>query len=475
MASSDATVLAHPAVVALVGRLEACLAVVEAELARLRTENAALRARLEQPPKTPANSSVPPARGFKPDRAARRRAVKAAGEPPAKRGPKSGHPGVSRSRVAAPVLDAVLVCRPETCGACGHGLPPTGGVVVGRRQVVELPPVRPVVTEARRLRLCCRHCGHHTTGAYPASFGAHGRFGPRLLATITLLHEQHHVGYERLATLLGELFGVTVSEGTLVAAVQRVADVLTPQAIAIAQQVRTSGVVGSDETGARVDGVNWWEWVFQTETAAYHTICRRRNTDVVLSFLAGVQPGVWVSDLWKPQLAAPAARYQICLAHQLRELQYAIDGQQGAAQAWAQAFQTLLREAVHLRHQQDAGDVPFGGVAVTQLEAACEALLAETPPGWSADLKRRYQRHRQALFVFLADPAVPPTNNASERSLRPSVVHRKVTGGFRSVAGAAAYAILRTIADTARKRGQAVFTTLLAALDPATACTSQPA
>ena len=454
MASSDATVLAHPAVVALVGRLEARLAVLEADLATLRTENAALRARLAQPPKTPQNASVPAP----------------------KRGAKPGHRGVSRRRVAAPAVDAVLVCRPETCGRCGHGLPAQGGAVIARRQQVELPPVRPVVTEAQRLRVRCRHCGHHSRGQYPAGVAAHGRCGPRLLATISLLHEQHQVGYERLATLLGELFGVTVSEGTLVAAVQRVAGVLEPAATAIAAQVRHSGVVGSDETGARVDGVNWWEWVFQSTDAAYHTICRRRNTDVVLRFLAGVQPGVWVSDLWQPQLAAPAARYQICVAHQLRDLQYAIDGQHGAAQTWAQTFQALLREAVQRRHQQDDGAASVGGAAVARIETACDVLLAETlPTGWSAALQRRYRPHRQALFVFLHDPTVPPTNNASERRLRPSVVHRKVSGGFRSEAGATAYAILRTVADTVRKRAQPVFAVLLAALDPATALIPQPA
>jgi Transposase IS66 family len=177
-----------------------------------------------------------------------------------------------------------------------------------------------------------------------------------------------------LAALLGELYGLSVSEGSLVAAVQRVAGALEPEATAIAEQVRQGGVVGSDETSARVDGVNWWEWVFQTEDAVYHTIQRRRNTDVVLSFLAGVQPGVWVSDLWKPQLAAPAARYQICLAHQLRDLQYAADGQRGFTRAWERGMQALLRAAIHLRHQQDAGTLPVSGAAVAELEATADVV-----------------------------------------------------------------------------------------------------
>jgi len=261
-----------------------------------------------------------------------------------------------------------------------------------------------------------------------------------------------------------------------VAAVPRVAAVLEPEALAIAQQVRQGGVVGADETGARVDGTQPWEWVLQTDDAAYHTIQRRRNTDVVLTFLAGVRPGVWVSALWKPQLAAPALRYQIGLAHQLRDLPYAVDGQRGYAQAWARVLRALLRAVIPLRHQQAAGRVPVGGAAVAELEATLDIMLATVlPPGWRADRQRRFCQHWTALLRLLHDPTVPPTNNASERSLRPSVLHRKVTGGVRSDAGAAAYAILRTVADTAHKRGQAVFATILAALTRPAEVSLQPA
>lgn len=117
-----------------------------------------------------------------------------------------------------------------------------------------------------------------------------------------------------------------MSEGALAEAVGRREAALVPAAAAIAAAVRTAPVIGSDETRARVDGVNWWEWVFQTETAAYHTIQRRRNTEVVLTFLNGTIPRYWTSDRWKPQLAAPAVCYHICLAHPWRDLRSAQQG-----------------------------------------------------------------------------------------------------------------------------------------------------
>ncbi len=317
-------------------------------------------------------------------------------------------------------------------------------------------------------------------GRYPDGFGAIGAFGPRLVATAALLHEEHHVAYARLVEVCAGLFGLCISEGALVEAVGRLEQALLPAAATIAGEVRAAAVIGSDETSARVDGVNWWEWVFQTETAAYHTIQRRRNTEVVLSFLNGTIPRVWTSDLWKPQLKAPSVQYQICLAHQLRDLRYAAQAETGtaraAARAWAEAMATLLRRAIHARHEQQAGRLDEAAYAdeVAAVEAECDRLLAQPlSSGWSSDLQTRYQVHRRGLLTFLHQADVPPTNNASERSLRPSVVHRKVTGGFRSEAYAQGYAALRTVADTARKRGQQVFTLLLRAAGPVLPITTQ--
>lgn len=457
-----------PAVRRLIAELRDALGLAQARIAELEAEIATLRGSSgppKPPVKTPATSSIPPAKGWKAQRAP---ADPEAARP--KRGPKPGHRGVSRVRLALDQVDVVLPCRPAQCRHCGLALPATGGVVVACRQVVELPPVRPVVIEAQRLRVVCRHCRHGTVGVYPEGFGATGRFGPRLVATAALLHEEHHVAYARLTDLLDGLFGLTISEGALVEAVGRLGQALVPAAEVIGEEVRTAAVIGSDETSARVDGTNWWEWVFQTATAAYHCIVRRRNTAVVLTFLDGVVPRAWVSDLWQPQLKAGALRYQICLAHQLRDLAYAVQAETGparaAARTWAAAMTVLLQQAIHARNEHVAGrlDAAPYAVAVDAIERDCDARLAEAlTAGWSYDLQTRFQVHRRGLLTFLHHLDVPPTNNASERSLRPSVVHRKVTGGFRSEAFAQGYAALRTVADTARKRGENVFTTLLAA------------
>jgi transposase len=441
MSDDELLHLSAAEVVAHVRRLEARIAELEAELARRGG-----------PPRTPQNSATPPSKGWKRERPA--------GEG-AKRGPPFGHLGTSRRR-AEP--DWVVLCQPTHCAGCGADLAAAPQERVGTSQVVELPPVEPVVLEAWRYAATCPHCGTATTAAYPAGFEPTRVFGPHLEALWTYFHEQHHVSYARLATIGRDLWHLGVSQGALAHALRRAAQRLRPQAAAIRDDVRASPVIGSDETSARVNGRTHWQWVFQTPTASYHVIGPRRNGAVVEDFLGDAVPETWVSDLWKPQLNARAARHQVCLAHQLRELQYVVDREQSA---WAQDCQVLFRLAIHRAHQRDRGALRGAAytAAVRKIEATCDALLATPVEGAEASrLWVRFREHHERLFVFLHDSAVPPTNNTSEQALRHSVVHRRVTGGFRSDWGADAHAIVTTALDTARKRGEDLLTTLHTAL-----------
>jgi transposase len=444
----------------VIGDLQATVARLEAALTLATTRIAALEAELARrsgPPKTPENSSVPPAKGFR--RVKRPPPAESAPKP----GPPHGHPGRSRHRVAP---DIVLSCEPTRCERCGEPLAGAPQRRVGVSQVVDLPPVRPVVVEAWRYAAQCLACGTTTRAPYPPGLEPTRVFGPQIEALVTYLHEQHHVGYQRLRAIGQDLFGLHLSEGAVANALARTAARLAPVVATIREQVRASPVIGSDETSARVHGQTWWQWVFQTPAASYHQIVPRRNGAVVAAFQDERAAGTWVSDLWRPQLHAQAARHQICLAHQLRELQYVLDAEQSI---WAAAFQGLLRAAIHLAHERDAGRWPPGpyAAAVAMVEAWCAALLRTPVPGAEASrLWVRFREHREHLFVFLYDAAVPPTNNASEQALRNSVVHRKVTGGFRSEWGAAAHAAVATVLDTARKRGEDRFATLYATLGP---------
>ena len=434
----------HEELVQLIVELQARIGVLEAELAQ--------RAESPKPPKTPDNSSLPPSKGYR-----RKRARGAARQ---KHGPPVGHPGTSRRRVAP---DQLVHCHPEQCASCGQALDAVPQRRVGRSQVVDLPPVQPVVIEAWKYEATCPSCGATTRAVYPAGLESERVFGPGIEALLTYLHEVQHVSYERLQLLCAEVFHLHLSQGAIAHALARTAQRLEPAAEAIKKQVRASPVIGSDETSARVNGKNWWQWVFQTPAASYHVIVPSRAGAVAREFLGEAEPQVWVSDLFTGQLAVPAMGRQICLAHQLRDLQYVIEDERSA---WARQVQALLRGAIHLAHARDAGQL--AGTAYTQavrgIEDAADALLAQPTPGAEATrLRTRFRTHRDSLFVFLTRPEVPPTNNASERALRPSVVHRKIGGSFRSTWGVAAHATSATVLGTALKQGKNLLAALYAA------------
>jgi transposase len=169
-----------------------------------------------------------------------------------------------------------------------------------------------------------------------------------------------------------------------------------------------------------------------------------------------VEVEVWGSDCLPAQLKAKAKRHQLCLAHQLRNLQAVVD--RYCVLWWATAMQTLFRAAIHLHHQRTELPPDQFQNRVARLEQLCDWLLKRPLSQPEAvKLQRRYRKHRQHLFVFLYRTDVPPTNNVSERALRPAVVHRKVTGGFRSEWGANAYAAVASVIDTAALKGVSPF------------------
>jgi transposase len=273
------------------------------------------------------------------------------------------------------------------------------------------------------------------------------------------------MSYERTQTALWNLHGVAISQGGIDQIMQRAGRQAVAATEPLQQAVQASAVVNSDETSARVDGRNWWEWVFCTATAILHVIKPSRGADVIQAVMSTHCAEVWGSDCWSAQLKAPAQCRQLCLAHQLRNLQAVLD--RYPRLFWAQAMQALFRYAIHVHHQRDQLSAAQFATQVARIATLCDWLLARPLAQPEAlRLQQRYRKHRQHLFVFLERTDVAPTNNVSERALRSSVVHRKVSGGFRSQWGAEAYAALASIIDTAALKGTKAFEALQTLLGP---------
>ncbi len=432
--------------------LQARLAEQAARIVELEAE----LARRGSPPKTPGNSSVPPSQAIKPDRAERRGR---------KRGPKRRHLGSSRLRQRP---DVVVRCRPTACRGCGAALGPRDQRRVRRSQVVELPELRPVVLEVWAYAARCEACGERTVAETPPGFEPGRTFGPRIEALLGYLHYGHHLSHERLEAVGASVFGLAISQGAIAAALARLAARARPEAELIGERVRASPAVNSDETSVRVDGRNRWHWVFQTPTASYHVIKPSRGADVVAAFLGPARPEVWGSDAYPSQLSAPAAEHQLCLSHQIRDLTYAEQADDRPGRIWARDLRHVLGRAIRLHRARAELTPEQFAPRRTRIERAAERLIFGPPLGqgeaWK--LQRRYRKHRDSLFVFLHRSDVEPTNNSSERDLRNSVIHDKVTGGYRSERGAEQGATMATILTAARKLGQNLYERLCSIAGP---------
>lgn len=408
---------------------------------QLQAEMAALRLKLEKgskPPSNSGNSSQPPSQDWK-------------GNLPAKRkrrrhGPPLGHEKHERKWVTKP--DRVVELKPKECQACGANLAEQVANLVDVNQITELPVGQAEVIEVRQYAVKCGCCGQEHIEQPPAGLEMDRQFGARLEAGVVYYRQEQHISYVRTQALLRDLHGVEISQGGIDQIMRRAGRQALQAVEPLVQKVRESTVIYSDETGSRVDGQNWWQWVFCAKDAIVHVIRFDRSVDVIQEIMGDHVAEVWVSDCYAPQMKAPTHRHQLCLAHQLRNLQAVRE--QDPQSAWAAHMQSLFRLAIHLHEQRKQLTNEHFFRQVGRLERLLDRLLErELKHPKAQKLQRRYIKYREAVFLFLHRKDVSPTNNLSEQRIRPAVIHRKVMGCFRSTWGAHAYAALKSVLDTA--------------------------
>ena len=417
-----------------------------------QTEIEALRLKLEKnkkPPTNSGNSSQPPSRNQKMDLTKKRKRHK--------HGPPLGHVKYERKMVAKP--DHIVEVKPEQCYECQADLREEPGKMVDVNQITELPEAKAEVVEVRQYEVACPCCGKKQVVEPPAGLETERTFGARLEATVVYFRQEQHMSYVRTEAALKDLHGVEISQGGIDRIMQRAGRQAEQRIEPIQNEVRESKVIHSDETGSRVDGQNWWEWVFCTANAVLHVIRSNRSVDVIKDVMADHTAEVWVSDCYSAQVKAPSNEHQLCLAHQLRNLQAVVELYPDTF--WPRAMQAVFRAAIHTYNQRDQLSPPVFQAQLHRIERICDRLLErplEKPQ--ARRLLKRYRKYRNCLFVFLHRRDVSPTNNVSERHLRPSVIHRKVMGCFRSGWGARAYAALASVIATEALKNSSPFTTI---------------
>jgi transposase len=446
-----------PAAAATIARLRAELVARDAVIATLQTRISQLDAQvIELQARLRANSSnsskPPSADGLakgppKPDRAGRRAAQARTRRKP---GGQPGAPGAHLAQVEHP--DVVVVHAPKRCQRCGGELADAGVVGVEARQVHDLPQRGLLITEHRAERRRCG-CGTVTAATFPDGVRAPACYGPGVRAAVAYLHGQQHLPVERTAQALADLVGAEVASGTVAAILAECADGLDGFIDAVRAQLAAAPVAHFDETGARVAGRLHWLHSACTDRLSLFTVHPKRGRQAMDR--AGVLPGfqgVAVHDGWSPYGRYQQATHARCNAHHLRELAgvAALPGQR----AWATGMAALLIEAKWaVQRAVAAGADGLDPRSLDHYHARYQTIIDE---GWranpavraSGDRRRRQRRskaanllarlddHRQEVLRFATDFRVPFDNNQAERDIRMAKLQQKISGGWRTLAGA---------------------------------------
>lgn len=363
-----------------------------------------------------------------------------------------GRAGGGRALHADP--DELVIARLASCPHCASAIAEADQQLVERYDRIDLPLVKPVVTRVERHGGICRCCGARIVAAVPQGLEPGSPFGTQITALAVYLRYVQAISYQRLTHLFADLYGLSISEGALANLFARVKPRFDDRVAVILERLRRSRLIASDETGARVNGRNEWEWVFQNDAVCLHVIRPSRSRAVVAEVLAGHRPQVWVSDLYGAQ-QGHAEQWQICLAHQLRDCAFAIEA--GDTILAPRIKLIVLRICLIARRADRLADSTLRQYRA-DLDRRLSAVLALQPTNrHGIRLRRRFAKCRDNLLTCLTDRTVPPTNNASERDIRPSTIFRKVTNGFRSIWGRDLYAGVRSVLNTTRRHRKSAF------------------
>lgn len=429
------------ALIARVDELCARQAALEAENAALRRENAELRAKLNLPKKTPENSSTPPSKAQKPSASAEEQAKADKQRKSHKGAHRPLHPNPTKQR-------DIPACACQHCGADVSAAPQ---FVCEAYDHIEIPPIAPEVTRVTLQGGTCPDCGKKFKAQPPADMPRGSPFGDNLRALVLYLRFTQNIALERLATLLSTMLGLKISEGALVNILQDAREAFAVAREAIRGRLLAGTALESDETGLRVGKANWYLWVFHHKESAVFLAEPTRAQTVVSDFLGDFRPDYWVSDRYAGQMGWGEKGQQVCLAHLIRDVQYAIDCGDTVI---GRDLQALLVKACEYGARRDRLSDATLKSYKAKLETRLTRILCRRPlHAAGVKLIAMIARTRAHLFVFMTNRDLPATNNGSERAIRPCVIFRKVVYCFRSAWGAELFADIRSVIETGRRRG----------------------
>lgn len=436
------------------------IAELEAKVINLELINSELMRKIEELmqkieelsiPKNSRNSSVAPSKDE--NRTKKNQSLRGASDK--KVGGQRGHQGTTLKMVENPNI--IVVHKPNFCRNCGNDLELIQSEFVSRRQIVDIPPIEPVFTEHQIFKKVC-NCWYCNVSEFPTEVAHPISYGTNIQATIAYLHTRQYLPFSRMSEFFSDFCNLPISQGTIFNLLNKFAQKAQPAYELIAQKLETEKVVGSDETGIKINGKKGWFWTWQSNLLTFITYSSNRGFDSIqTNFENGFRQSVLVHDCWTSHFKTTCKTHQICIAHLLREL---IFFEEKYESNWATNFKRMLYEALQIKKELKPEDYSKKIISREAIFEYLSILLEQTVPKKHKELfafHKRMIKYKDYLFNFLHFYEVPPDNNGSERAIRNVKVKQKISGHFKTEKGAQIFAIIRSVTDTCTKNGQNIF------------------
>ena len=369
-------------------------------------------------------------------------------------GGQFGHKGKTLIQTDTPDEIVELSYTLNSCKECGSDLSDELKQLKEKRQVLDLDlaDIKSKITQYQSYSKLCSNCGYDNhDNNYPSFVTSNISYGKNIMAIVSYFSTVHYISYNRIVSAMRSLYNISISEGTVDNIIKRNSKLSFKEIEKITKELELSDIVGIDETGCKVNGQRYWHWAFQNENNTLIVANKSRGTKVITeTFEDGFVNACVVHDNYSSYSSLIAKDEQLCLAHKLRDLNYAIECDNTQVM---KDIKQLIQEAM-LDHKENI--IPPHREILKEKYLSLLDLLLETssiPKSQTHKQINSFRKARDKIFTFLLYPHVPPDNNGSERAIRNVKVKLKVSGQFKSEQGAIDYANLRSIVDTSRKRG----------------------
>ncbi|MFB2767942.1 IS66 family transposase [Pelatocladus sp. BLCC-F211] len=387
-----------------------------------------------------------------------------------KRGGQAGHKGNSRDLYPIEECSEVIDHHPEECANCGASLK---GVDTNpyRHQIVEIPPISPIVIEHRLHQLTCSGCGTKTRARLPESVNPSG-YGVRVVALVALLSGVYRNSQRMVQSAMLEVFGISISLGTVNKLRHEASNALGCCVDEAKHYIQSANIVGADETSfnqGNIDGFNpeqrkAWLWVAVTPLVTFFEITLTRCTQGAKNLLGENFSGILNSDRHGAYNWVDLERRQLCWAHLRREF-IKISERPGVSAQLGTALVKQQEKLFELWHRVRDGTLSRDdfGELVQEIRSSIRATLLEadeyqitarekTPLAKTVRTCRQLLKVEAAIWLFVTTPGVEPTNNAAERAIRPAVIWRRTSFGSQTQAGSHFVARMLTVVTTLKSQ-----------------------